>query len=632
VMRSPIILLFLIVLPLLADAQYLSNNGRFQVAEIKGCSPFNVIITSTTLSPFQTTWGDGASGPNETTHTYTITGTTPQTFRISVQFPSPLGSDFIDIVVTPNVLPAFDIYTCNGQQVQVKVNDTNYDSYIVDFGDMSATATVIGAGVTSPHLYASPISYTVNVRGKNFNAADNCTPAPKTVTAVNALTPPIIDLVTVSGDNQLDINFTGNSNVRYRTQYAANSSVSGFSTVAGLINDVSTTTVSNSTINTINNFYCMRIGATDPCNTSTAPVYSSVVCSIEFTAEPLNNLNRLTWETDFNNITFSLLRNGTPIASPTSALYDDPSRCKTDSCYQLIATNTLTGSQSISAERCVTAITNNTPTSINDVTAVVGISGVDLSWTQDPLFQAIKYSISRRAGSGGYNPVSTTTTTTFTDATYRTGEHYCYQINYVDACDVQSASGLDVCPIELTGKVNSDRTITLDWSNYTGWVTGILRYEVEKYDEEGTLVNTFNRGSSTTFDDIPDADNQLYRYIVLAYPIPPGVSQAVSNEEMIALDPVAIFPKAFTPNNDNLNDEYKVIVPENFKYVDGFEMKIFNRWGELIFTSNDQEKGWDGKYKGTNQPEGMYIFSATLTDLTGRTFKRSGSLVLLRKK
>ncbi|HLG40159.1 MAG TPA: gliding motility-associated C-terminal domain-containing protein, partial [Chitinophagaceae bacterium] len=64
-------------------------------------------------------------------------------------------------------------------------------------------------------------------------------------------------------------------------------------------------------------------------------------------------------------------------------------------------------------------------------------------------------------------------------------------------------------------------------------------------------------------------------------------------------------PSAFTPNNDGLNDIFRANYGEN---VTVFEMKIYNRWGQMIFGSNDINEGWDGTFKGKEQPAGTYIW------------------------
>ena len=64
-------------------------------------------------------------------------------------------------------------------------------------------------------------------------------------------------------------------------------------------------------------------------------------------------------------------------------------------------------------------------------------------------------------------------------------------------------------------------------------------------------------------------------------------------------------PNAFTPNGDGINDVFKI---ETINKIQEFRMLIFNRWGQLIFESNNPHKGWDGKCDGTTVQEGVYCW------------------------
>jgi gliding motility-associated-like protein len=63
-------------------------------------------------------------------------------------------------------------------------------------------------------------------------------------------------------------------------------------------------------------------------------------------------------------------------------------------------------------------------------------------------------------------------------------------------------------------------------------------------------------------------------------------------------------PNSFTPNNDNLNETFGAY---GFG-VDKFNLTIFNRWGELIFESDDINKQWNGTYKGQICQEDIYVY------------------------
>ena len=120
---------------------------------------------------------------------------------------------------------------------------------------------------------------------------------------------------------------------------------------------------------------------------------------------------------------------------------------------------------------------------------------------------------------------------------------------------------------------------------------------------------------------------RLYVYRITAIANDAGISSSVSNTIIIIKEAILSYPTAFTPNGDGKNDDFKVFG----QFTAAVEFKVFNRWGELLFITEDLGKGWDGSYKGSAMPEGTYVFRAFLTDHAGRTSERSGTVVLLRK-
>ena len=61
-----------------------------------------------------------------------------------------------------------------------------------------------------------------------------------------------------------------------------------------------------------------------------------------------------------------------------------------------------------------------------------------------------------------------------------------------------------------------------------------------------------------------------------------------------------------------------------------FEISIYNRFSELIFSSNDVKKGWDGIYKGREVPNGTYLVKVYATDLFGKVYKQTKQIHLIR--
>ena len=78
-------------------------------------------------------------------------------------------------------------------------------------------------------------------------------------------------------------------------------------------------------------------------------------------------------------------------------------------------------------------------------------------------------------------------------------------------------------------------------------------------------------------------------------------------------------PNIFTPNSDNVNDLYH---PYPYKFVESIDMKIYNRWGDLVFETTDPDINWDGKDIKTNKlvSEGVYYYICDVYEerLTGR--------------
>ncbi len=85
-------------------------------------------------------------------------------------------------------------------------------------------------------------------------------------------------------------------------------------------------------------------------------------------------------------------------------------------------------------------------------------------------------------------------------------------------------------------------------------------------------------------------------------------------------------PNAFSPNGDSKND----ILFVYGNIIKTLDFKIFNQWGEMIFQTNDQTRGWDGSVSGTQQPVGVYVYvlKATLTD--GTEVNKKGAINLVR--
>ncbi len=91
--------------------------------------------------------------------------------------------------------------------------------------------------------------------------------------------------------------------------------------------------------------------------------------------------------------------------------------------------------------------------------------------------------------------------------------------------------------------------------------------------------------------------------------------------------PEIYVPSAFTPNNDGTNDILRAI-PVGMKQTQFF--RVYNRWGQLVFSTSNFHQGWNGRIQGVLQSTGTYVWIAQGIDYLGKTVYRKGTTTLLQ--
>lgn len=91
--------------------------------------------------------------------------------------------------------------------------------------------------------------------------------------------------------------------------------------------------------------------------------------------------------------------------------------------------------------------------------------------------------------------------------------------------------------------------------------------------------------------------------------------------------PAIFIPTAFTPNGDGRNDIMRPTVAGMRKFL---YFNVYNRWGQLLYSTSQEGRGWDGTFAGEKQPSGTYVYTAAAIDYTGKNYFAKGSFVLIR--
>jgi gliding motility-associated-like protein len=107
-----------------------------------------------------------------------------------------------------------------------------------------------------------------------------------------------------------------------------------------------------------------------------------------------------------------------------------------------------------------------------------------------------------------------------------------------------------------------------------------------------------------------------------------GCSKTVQQAVRVYSSCYLAVPTAFTPNNDGKND---YLYPLNAIKAEKLDFRVYNRWGQLIFQTNNWKKGWDGTFRGVQQASGIYVWFLTYVDRdTKQSRQMKGTAALIR--
>jgi gliding motility-associated-like protein len=139
---------------------------------------------------------------------------------------------------------------------------------------------------------------------------------------------------------------------------------------------------------------------------------------------------------------------------------------------------------------------------------------------------------------------------------------------------------------------------------------------------EGDTYNWQPFGSADSSIEVQPEETQQYTCEVSTFN-----NCSVQCDYTVFVQNGLLLPTAFSPNGDGLNDEFRIL-NTNIKLL---AFNIYNRWGEMVFSSNNQRNGWDGTFKNEAQDIGVYTWSVDyIVTGSGKQKLAKGNVTLVR--
>ncbi|MFW5892407.1 MAG: gliding motility-associated C-terminal domain-containing protein [Bacteroidota bacterium] len=213
-----------------------------------------------------------------------------------------------------------------------------------------------------------------------------------------------------------------------------------------------------------------------------------------------------------------------------------------------------------------------------------------------------------------------------------------YRTIVLDSCLHVAQKTDSVATIFLRASKTASNINTLEWNNYNGWENTPLfteHYAVLRKTgaEEDFQVIASVEPDVLSFEDQngTTADQDILYRIIAVSNLSSDTGSAVevsSNIAVVENSPQVFIPNAFHPkSNIDQNRVFKPIF-SNFSPAD-YSMNIYNRWGEPVFTTNDENQTWDGHDQQDLLPAGLYYYVIQYSDSDGKKHTKRGEVLMI---
>lgn len=292
------------------------------------------------------------------------------------------------------------------------------------------------------------------------------------------------------------------------------------------------------------------------------------------------------------------------------------------------------------------------------------VTGTDqknvLTWEEDIPWEHLTYTVLREnPATGVFDSIGITTELTYEDLNLVNGQEYCYQvkgtgtynipgvidpiINFSQEVCAIPVDSVPPCPpvLEVMNRCNTDAFQGEDFENWLDWTNpndycanDVMSYRIYYAP---TTAAEFSLLASIDGDDNTSFEHLLTNTIAGCYYV--TALDSVGNESepsnVVCVDncPEYELPNVFTPNDDGKND---LFMPFPYLYIARVDITIVDRWGVVMFRTQDPDIRWDGTtLQGAPAPVGTYFYKCVVYELrVDGEFRRpdilSGYIELLR--
>lgn len=282
---------------------------------------------------------------------------------------------------------------------------------------------------------------------------------------------------------------------------------------------------------------------------------------------------------------------------------------------------------------------SSTPASSIYLNLTANDNQLELAWEEHVPWTNNLYEIYRESspGSGIFNLIDTSYITSYIDDSLINQNEYCYKIKTIGEytqngirsplenwSQIQCGEPFDYtppCPPTISIKGDCDlETNELTWTNpnyiCADDVVAYNLYFAPFSGDSLEFLASFNSQFDTIFTHGGRGSIAGCYYVTAIDSMPYNNESLPSN--MICIDNCDGFyelPNVFTPSGDGINDLYHPILP--YKFVESIDLKVYNRWGNLVFETTDPMINWDGTYlnSGKQLSDGVYFYVCQINEI-----------------